>query len=340
MLAPRYADDGRPLLFLSRTQLEAKRSVDRKIDLGIYAFETVPCAVCGGDGFDALAGKDRCGLRTPVVICLVCGLVQTNPRMTAAAYREYYNCEYRLLHDRESTAREAFARERRRGHRIVRFLDHGGFLSGAGSRFAVEVGCGAGGVLAALRGRGFEVQGLDLAVDRLEHGRRRHGLQLEPGSLGEVTLARRPDLVIYSHVLEHVLDIGAELSRLREVLAPGGVIYVEVPGLKSLDHGYQNDFLRYLQNAHCYHFSLTTLTNLMAVNGFELLAGDERVRSVFRVADDPPADWGDDRAAAVESLRLAERRRHDFHPKAAVRVALQRFGLLPLARRVKSWLGR
>ena len=213
----------------------------------------------------------------------------------------------------------------------------------------MEVGCGAGGILAAFRDRGFDVQGLDVAADRLAYGRERHRLDLVAGTLAEVEPGRRPDLVIYSHVLEHVLDVGGELDRLRGVLAPGGIVYLEVPGIKRLDAGYEDDFLRYLQNAHCYHFSLVTLTNLLAGHGFERLAGDELVRSAFRLSDRPAAAsqawqarpaWQDDRVAVLGALAEAERQRRALHPKAALRGALVRTGLFPLARRAARWFGR
>jgi hypothetical protein len=199
VLAPRYLDDGRPLLFLTAAQREAKRAVERKVREGEYAFEQVRCAVCDGQRFEPLAGKDRCGLRTPVVVCEDCGLVQTNPRMTEAAYRLFYDYEYRILHDRESTPHESFARERRRGERIARFLDSSGRLPAPWPRLAVlEVGCGAGGILAALRCRGCRVEGLDVAGERLRYGREHHGLELVAGTLAEVEPRRLPDLVVYN----------------------------------------------------------------------------------------------------------------------------------------------
>jgi SAM-dependent methyltransferase len=344
MLSLRFSDDGTAALELSATQLAAKRSVERNVRDGVYSFERVPCAVCGGEDFETLAGKDRCGLSTAVVICNGCGLVQTNPRMTAEAYRRFYNDEYRLLQYRESTPREAFARERRRGRRIAEYLARIRCLPAAPTEaFVLEVGCGAGGILAAFRDLGFDVQGLDVAVDLLAYGRECHGLDLVATTLGEIELRRRPNIVIYSHVVEHILDVGAELDRLREVLAPGGLAYLEVPGIKRLDAGYEYDFLRYLQNAHCYHFRLATLTNLIACHGFERVAGDELVRSVFQVGDRPETNlsaWQDDRASVLLALREAERRRQTFHPKAALRRTLQRAGLIPWARRVVRWLRR
>ena len=42
------------------------------------------------------------------------------------------------------------------------------------------------------------------------------------------------------------------------------------------------DFLRYLQNAHIYYFSLKTLKNLMYVNGFDFVTGHEGIMAIFK----------------------------------------------------------
>lgn len=342
MLDPRYADDARPLLHLSAAQQRAKRAVEEKVARGVYAFEHVPCAVCQGDRFRTLAQKDRCGLPTPVVVCRDCGLVQTNPRMTADAYRDYYNSAYRVLHDRESTPAQAFARERRRGRGIHAFLAQRGVLQRRPDRpLVVEVGCGAGGILAAFREAGCDVLGVDLAKDRLDYGRTEHGLDLVAGALADVRLDRAIDLVVYSHALEHVLDLDAELTRLSHVLAEDGLVHVEVPGIKRLEATYEDDLLRYLQNAHVSHFSLTTLTNLMEKHAYALVVGDEAVRAVFRRADSARTDWTNDYPAVVASLERAEqRRRTSIRPKAILRHALVRAGLFPIARSAARLLGR
>ena len=103
----------------------------------------------------------------PVVLCCECGLVQTNPRMSEQAYRDYYNREYRILQDRESTPREAFAREEKRGRQICEFLDTcDAFPRPPSELSVVEVGCGSGGALHAFRERGCAVRGLDVAGGR------------------------------------------------------------------------------------------------------------------------------------------------------------------------------
>lgn len=333
LLGARYCDDGVPLLYLDKTQRRVKQQVERKVAAGTYGFVAVACALCEGSRFSSLADKDRCGLRTPVVVCTDCGLVQTNPRMSEEAFRDYYQTEYQILQYDKSLPQDAFVRERARGREILTHLERSSSWPHRGARFVIDVGCGSGGVLSAFADRGCRVLGVDVAAERLDLAKERFGLELVDGSLADLQLnGARPDLVIYSHSLEHVLDVNRELETLRNLLAPDSIVYVEVPGIKRLDL-YQDDFLRYLQNAHVYHFSLETLTQLMEKHGFVRIAGDESVRALFKPIDRAAAPpLRSDYLSVIASLEEAEARARRLHLISAARSLARRLHLIAFAR--------
>jgi ubiquinone/menaquinone biosynthesis C-methylase UbiE len=101
----------------------------------------------------------------------------------------------------------------------------------AGRRI-LDVGCGAGPVLASLRDRGAIVTGVDNSVKMLEQAKRRlgDGADLQVADLG------RPlpfpdsafDDVIACLVLHYLRDWKAPLAELRRVLVPGGRLIVAV----------------------------------------------------------------------------------------------------------------
>jgi SAM-dependent methyltransferase len=333
LLGARFADDGKPLIYLDRVQLRVKRDVEQKVANGTYDFVTAPCALCGRSSFQSLAHKDRCGLRTPVVVCTDCGLVQTNPRMSADAYRAYYQAEYRILQYDRSTPQDAFVRERARGQAIVAYLERSGLWPKQPTPFVIDVGCGSGGVLSAFADRGCRVLGVDLAVERLKLAREQFGLELVDGSLADLQLdGARPALVIYSHSLEHMLDINRDLETLRNLIGPDSQVYVEVPGIKSLDL-YGDDFLLYLQNAHVYHFSLETLTQLLEKHAFARVSGDETIRAVFKPAERTAAQADrSDYVSVLDALAESEARIARLHPMSAARNLASRLRLITLAR--------
>jgi SAM-dependent methyltransferase len=100
--------------------------------------------------------------------------------------------------------------------RVGRLLDFGcgagDFLAHAG-----EAGWEAVGYEPGVRGReACLAQGLKI-VGRLE--------ELQPGEFHVITL---------NHVFEHLANHGATLNTLRDLLAPGGHVYLEVPNARSL----------------------------------------------------------------------------------------------------------
>jgi ubiquinone/menaquinone biosynthesis C-methylase UbiE len=106
--------------------------------------------------------------------------------------------------------------------------------AGQGER-VLDLGCGAGRFVAALRDAGADPVGVELAAAALERARRNvPGADLRlvaPG--GSLPLGHGEiDLVWCSEVLEHVPDTVAFLTEVRRVLRPRGRLLVTVP-----DHG-------------------------------------------------------------------------------------------------------
>ena len=308
MLSRRYQDDGRPTLRLNALQLAMKEQVSKKVQEGHYAFESIPCCVCGETDFEELASKDRYGLTMPVVICRVCGLIQTNPRMSQAAYNEFYSSEYRKLYlGTEEPGSAYFAKHYRRGQQIFEYAAK--HLPGEPSSLSVlEVGCGTGATLRYFADLGCRVSGVDLDRQCIEQGREQLGLDLYYGTVADLELDHPADLVICSHVVEHLLDPPGEIQAISNRLAPNGLIFVGVPGVKKVAKTHLMDFARYLQNAHTYHFTLTTLTNMMAAAGFVRVCGDERIWSLFQPSQDVgQRGYDNDYGDVMAYLRLMER---------------------------------
>lgn len=254
------------------------RQLEEKIKAGVYRFEKASCAICRRPTRLVKISQIDChGLYTPVAICRDCGLVQTNPRMTQASYDSFYNNEYfGIYKGRLEVDDEIFSSQEKRGENIYRYLADNGLLPDK-EPYVVEVGCGAGGLLKSFAQKGARVLGVDLGQETIKAAKERYGLDYVAGTLKDLNLAKKPDVVIYSHVLEHILDPVSELACLRKMISDKTVVYVSMPGIRS-----SRDLLSVLRNAHVYHFSLQSLEYLMAVCGFTMIKGSEAIEAVFR----------------------------------------------------------
>lgn len=179
-----------------------------------------------------------------------------------------------------------FPRQRRRARLLVRDLR----LREDGPRL-LDVGCGNGGFLVEMSAMGWDVEGLEPDGRAAEIARRR-GLVVHAGVLGEDSLGRRSyDAVTMNHVVEHLHDPAAGLRRCRELLRPGGLLWIATPNLDSPGHRrYRQDWLGLDPPRHLVLFRLSSLRGLLDAIGFEptflrpgssgwIYEGSERLRA-------------------------------------------------------------
>lgn len=102
----------------------------------------------------------------------------------------------------------------------------------ADATFVVDLGCGPGNSteLLAQRFAGAEVLGLDTSPDMLAAARKRMpGARFERADASTFTLPKPADLIFANAVLQWVPDHETLLPRLMSMLAPGGVLAVQMP---------------------------------------------------------------------------------------------------------------
>ena len=149
----------------------------------------------------------------------------------------------------------------------------------------LEIGCATGELAAAVR-KALSVrryEGVELSPAASEAAKCLDKIYAEPlGDLvkGQCIEDAKFDIVLMSHVLEHIWDIAAEIEAIKRVLKPGGVLFLEVP------NGAGHRRLPIDDNrAHLHFFSTSSLTRLLANKGLETVAAATDVPLDSRYAD-------------------------------------------------------
>jgi SAM-dependent methyltransferase len=88
------------------------------------------------------------------------------------------------------------------------------------------------------------------------------------------------DIVLMSHVLEHLDDPGAEIEAIAGVMAPNGALFLEVPNASG-NRGLPIDDNR----SHLHFFSVRSLSHLLAAKGLDTIATLTDARLDVRYAD-------------------------------------------------------
>jgi len=219
------------------------------------------CPVCGkADFFTEIEGRDfESGTgRYRVECCRQCGVRFTNPRPTAESAFELYRTR-----DSTDYVRSNRITDRLRSLTIRRWI---GKVTAHAGRFesVLDYGCGDG-FFAAQLAR-YAASADITAVDLHEvppAGLNGHGV-VHYRSFGQLRREpKRYQLIFCRQVIEHVPDPQAVAAELEALLAPGGMLVVEVPNYRSV---WRKLFGRYYfalyLPRHLLHFDETTLKGL------------------------------------------------------------------------------
>jgi SAM-dependent methyltransferase len=130
----------------------------------------------------------------------------------------------------------------------------------AGKLNILDYGGASGNILIPFLNQGHNCHLIDYAQNILP------GIKKIGNDINNFKSDRKYDLIICSHVLEHVADIPFLMEKLRELLSPDGIIYAEVP--REIWGGLRIDIDPV---THINFFTLNSFQNLFGINKFEIL---------------------------------------------------------------------
>jgi len=93
------------------------------------------------------------------------------------------------------------------------------------------------------------------------------------------------DVITLFHVLEHVPDLNHQITRLNDLLNPGGVLIVAVPNFKSFDARYYKKYWAAFDvPRHLWHFSQTSISKLFTKHSLHVTKTYPMVFDAFYVS--------------------------------------------------------
>lgn len=250
-----------------------------------FLFEEISCDFCGKNQYqkifslkDTLTEYDE---NINIVKCLYCSLVYINPRPAESSLSSFYPANFlsyqfvkaesvnfwnfrsravNFIIDNISKQRISFLKKKLDLTKNLKLSDFG---------------CGKGFFLKRLKSiSNFTVSGFDFDKETVDYCTEQ-GLNVRQQTVNSINSTASFDIVTMWHFLEHTLSPLEAIRKVRDVLAPNGIVIIIVPNWNSLENKLfgKNSFLLDPPR-HLYQFSEQTLCSALVREGFEIKHSD------------------------------------------------------------------
>jgi 2-polyprenyl-3-methyl-5-hydroxy-6-metoxy-1,4-benzoquinol methylase len=212
--------------------------------------------------------------------CLQCGMIYLNPRPAEEDSGRFYDhadyLPFASLQQKRSFLNQIYGFLRRLNLRWKRRIvtDFVGKAKGGAPLAAhlLDIGCGTGEFLAAMKVGGWQVEGLERDERAASWARRYYEIPVSTGSVEQLAASTQQyDVITLWHVLEHLYDPGRALKIIAGRLRENGWLLIAVPNINGIDSRvYKGNWVALDAPRHLNHFSLDTLARLGSKHGLTL----------------------------------------------------------------------
>lgn len=113
----------------------------------------------------------------------------------------------------------------------------------------LDIGCGLGAGLVAYKEKGFEAVGLEPSPVKNLYGKQQFDVEIIKGTIDNNPFSSESfDLVILSHVLEHLTDPIDCLRKIKDLVKSDGYLYIEVPDASNYIRWWDAFYVPHLTN--------------------------------------------------------------------------------------------
>ncbi|MDR1031260.1 MAG: class I SAM-dependent methyltransferase [Treponema sp.] len=229
----------------------------------------IPCTLCHGDHFRPYLVCEGFSY----VRCTGCGLVQMNPQpLTVEVVRRYQEGHGADYLSYELANESAFLQLQKLALGDAGFAVLEKDLLVKKRPAILDVGCATGALLETLQNQGWETTGVEICTPAQAYARQVRNLDVRALPLEANHFpAHTFDVVLASHLIEHLNDPRGFVQEVHRILLPGGYFLITTPNIGGFQAWFFKNRWRSAIFDHLFLFSIKTLSQLLRSSGFEVV---------------------------------------------------------------------
>ncbi|MFB9056792.1 class I SAM-dependent methyltransferase [Mariniflexile ostreae] len=212
------------------------------------------------------------------------GFLETRPKPSFEELPDYYKSEDYISHT--DSKRNLFEKV----YHVVRVFSlrkKTGIINsyGSGGKHLLDFGCGTGDFLQTAKQQGWTVVGVEPNTDARTLANVKTDNAVFDSDYLLTCEACTFDVITLWHVLEHLPNLEKDITLLKSLLKPNGILVVAVPNYKSYDAQYYKNFwAAYDVPRHLWHFNQKSISRLVLKQGLRVVRTKPMLFDAFYVS--------------------------------------------------------
>jgi 2-polyprenyl-3-methyl-5-hydroxy-6-metoxy-1,4-benzoquinol methylase len=229
------------------------------------------CSFCNGKLVNHLNAKDF-----KIIKCKNCGIALTEPQPILPKYEllDFHNESVSINNNRLKNLSDLPSMWQKLINFQVEMICNNVLIGGT----VLEIGCGEGLLLEQISKRGYTVRGIEPSTTGAKRAALR-GINVSTEYFKADMVLEKYDIVIMSHVLEHVESPNEILAGVVEILKPNGMLMLTQTNYKGLIASILKErWYAWVPDQHFWHFTIKGLA--LWLKKFEFVIKDKKYVSL------------------------------------------------------------
>ena len=135
----------------------------------------------------------------------------------------------------------------------------------------LDIGSASGICLKAIKDLGFQEEGYEPSKWMVNYGRNKYQVNLKSGTINNVNINNKYDLISFWDVLEHVTDLNETLIKIKALSKNQTILIINVPNIDSLVCKLMKTKWPFYLNVHLYYFNRNTIESILNKYDYSLI---------------------------------------------------------------------